>query len=101
MSKFSANRTPKTAYGLAWYKQEQWQHLLDVSADKDNLENTYAEWVKNAEKALKQFQRQGMKVVKVNVDIDDLCFWCQAQNIPVNGESRVNYVAFKLQQMSE
>ena len=41
--KIPINRNPKTKVGIAWYKREQWQLLLDVSMDRDDLEATYAE----------------------------------------------------------
>ena len=84
--------------GVAWYKPDEWQELLAVSVDKDELEATYDEWVKNAERVIKGLRRQGLHIVKVNVKIEELAAWCQSQNIPVNAEARSQYAAHKLQQ---
>lgn len=85
-------------FGVAWYRPEQWQRLREISIDKDGLEETYQEWVEGAEKAMRELRRQGVQPEKVDVDVEELLRWCQTQNVPVNGESRSNYVAVKMQE---
>ena len=97
-TKFLVNREPKVKVGIAWYKRDQWQLLLDVSVDRDELEATYAEWKKDAEKAVEQLRQGGLDVVKVNVRIEELLDWCQSQNLPVNATARSKFAAHKLQQ---
>jgi hypothetical protein len=97
-------RSPSKAHsvvGVAWYEPDQWQQLLDVAVDRDKLEETHDEWVQDAERVIREFQRQGFQVVKVRVKIDELVAWCQRQNISVNGEARSQYAAYKLQQSSK
>ncbi len=89
-----------TPVGVAWYKPDQWQELLAVSVDKDKLEATYDEWVEEAERVINELRRQGLHIVKVDVNIEELVAWCQSQNIPVNGEARSMYAAHKLQRTS-
>ena len=90
-----------SAAGVAWYEPDQWQHLLAVAVDRDQLEDTYDEWVEDAERVIKQFRRQGFQVVKVRAKVDELVACCQRQNISVNGEARSQYAAYKLQQSSK
>lgn len=87
----------RIAVGVAWYRPEQWQRLREISVDKDGLEETYQEWVEGAEKAIRELRRQGVQPEKVDVNVEELLRWCQTQNIPVNGESRSDYVAVKMQ----
>ena len=87
--------------GVAWYEPDQWQQLLAVSVDGDKLEETYDEWVQDAERVIKELRRQGFHVVKVRVKIDELVAWCRKKKIPVNGEARSQFAAFKLQQSSK
>ena len=82
--------------GVAWFRVEQWERLRDISADKDNLEETYEEWVVSAEKALVNLRAQGINARKVDVDVEELFQWCQTKRIPVNSESRSRFVAEKL-----
>ena len=99
--KLPVKRTPKTKVGIAWYKRDQWQLLLNVSVDRDELEATYTDWEKDAEKALKQLRQGGLEVVKVPVEIEELLDWCQSRNVPVNGNARSQYAAYKLQEQEK
>ena len=36
--------TGATVMGVAWYRRDQWDRLLDISSDHAELENTYEEW---------------------------------------------------------
>lgn len=101
MSKRESHAKPHTQVGVAWYKPDQWERLLAVSVDKDNLEETYEEWTLEAKRVIKELRRQGLNIVKVDVNIEELIDWCQQKNIPVNGEARSMYAAHKLQQSSE
>ncbi len=94
-------RVVKTKVGIAWYMPDQWQLLLDISADRDDLEATYAEWERDAKKALRQLRQGGLNVVKVPVEIEELLDWCQSRNVPVNANARSQYAAYKLQQQNK
>lgn len=82
--------------GVAWYRREQWNRLLEVSADREDLENTYDEWLAFSEASLERLKREGLVIHKVDVDIDALVRWCGSQNRPVNMESRAEYVVAML-----
>ena len=94
-------RIVKTRVGIAWFTPDQWQILLDISADRDDLEATYAEWERDSKKALRQLRQGGLNVIKVPVEIDELLDWCQSRNIPVNANARSQYAAYKLQQQNK
>ena len=100
MSK-SKDNSPATEIGVAWYRPEQWEILRNAAVVKDELEETHAEWLTEAERVVKQLCQQGIRVKKVDVDIFDLMLWCESQKIPLNGEARIKYTTFKLQQLSK
>jgi hypothetical protein len=85
-----------TIHGIAWYKSEQWQRLLEISEDRAELESTHAEWEQNAVQSMKKLMRSGLRLVKIPVDVEELLQWCLAANRPVNGETRSTYAAEKL-----
>jgi hypothetical protein len=68
----SKNNSSAPVLGVAWYRPEQWETLRNVSADRDKLEETYAEWLADAERVIKQLQQKGLLVIKVYVEISDL-----------------------------
>lgn len=96
----SPEQGKKMHIGVAWYRPEQWQRLREISTDNDVVEETYAEWVRSAKKALRVMRRQGVYPVKIDVDVEELLRWCENQHIPVDGEARSSYVVAKLREMS-
>jgi hypothetical protein len=100
MAKSKVN-SPTAVIGVAWYRPEQWETLRSVSVDRDKLEATYAEWLVDAERVVKQLQQRGLRVIKVDVELSDLMLWCESQRIPLDGEARSNYAAFRVQQLDK
>jgi hypothetical protein len=80
---------------IAWYREDQWERLREISADRDQLDDTYAEWVVKAEEVLRHLAEQGMNIEKVEIDLEDLQRWCAAQGIPVDSRARASYAAEK------
>jgi len=100
--KFNGKRqAAKMVLGVAWYEPEQWERLLDISADRDELEATHAEWERNAVQSMKRLSRGGVWLEKVTVDLEELVQWCLSRNLPVDGKSRAAFASEKLRQGSE
>lgn len=84
----------QTYLGFAWYKPDQWSLLLQVSSDRDDLEETYEEWLSHAENTFKKLSRgKGIHAEKVVVDVYELVQWCKDHNMAINGQSRSSYIA--------
>ena len=79
---------------MAWYAEDQWALLRQVSVDSDKLEPTHAEWLKGAEARYDELKKKGVKVDKVTVDVNDLTAWCREMGRPVDNESRALYAVF-------
>lgn len=94
----AARESELTVTGVAWYRPEQWDRLCEISVDRDDMADTHAEWLAMAEEALRKMHSAGMHVEKVDVDVEELLAWCQAQGREVNGDTRVEYVARLTQQ---
>ena len=84
--------------GVAWYSREEWGRLLEVSVDRERLEETHGEWLRSARRTLLEMKGQGVRVKKVDVGVDELVQWCRDRNVPVDGEARAKYASVKLQQ---
>lgn len=87
---------PKQVVGVAWYAPEQWPRLLELAVDREELEDTHDAWLRLAGKAMFDLRRVGYSPRKVNVDIEELAEWCAAQNRPLDGSARSEYVAHQL-----
>jgi hypothetical protein len=79
--------------GIGWYTYEQWLRLIEVSADREKLDDSFAEWERNAASAVAALQSQGHSAHKIMVDVDQLVNWCQQRGRPVDAGARAEYVA--------
>lgn len=98
--KGEAHRAVTPDVGVAWYRREQWERLLDIAADRDVLEDTYDEWQTLAEETLRNLAKKGIVPRKVDIDVEELLSWCHSQHRPVDGKARSGFVAAKLQNRS-
>jgi len=80
--------------GIAWYDEKQWEKMRACSVDKDQLHETYSDWLVEAEKTFKGMAREGITVKKVYVDVDQLQAWAGKQMLPINGRSRAGYAQY-------
>ncbi|MEW6350614.1 MAG: hypothetical protein AB1646_16250 [Thermodesulfobacteriota bacterium] len=81
---------------VAWYRPEQWHRLLEVSADRHELEDTWAEWYANATKFVLRMRSLGVKLLPFHVDVEELVRWCKERGLPIDGGSRSELVAQKI-----
>ena len=81
---------------VCWYKEEQWERLKEIVSDKENIEDTYLEWRKEAEKKLHELKSKGLNIKKVLVDTEEMIIWSNEQSKELNGELRSQYAAHVL-----
>jgi hypothetical protein len=87
------------AIGVAWYRREQWPRLLEISADRDKLEESYEDWFSNVSKTLGLLKSKGLDPVKVPVDTEELLAWCRSRNLPVDAKARTEYTVGKVKEI--
>jgi hypothetical protein len=87
--------------GFAWYRPEQWQRIREISADADDLHESYLEWLRSAEERLKEIRSMGLRAEKVDVHSEELIAWCNERGLEINGEARSSYVAEKLSKLDQ
>ena len=85
--------------GVAWYRPEEWSRLLEIAADRDELEDTYEEWLENAEARLQEMAEAGIYATRVDIDVRELQDWCIAHKRPIDGSGRAVFTAEKLRQL--
>jgi hypothetical protein len=88
----------RTAFAVAWYSPEDWHRLREGAADPEALETTYEEWVATANSALQKIRNAGLSAEKVQVNVDELISWCEAQGLALDGHARARYAAEKSRQ---
>ncbi len=91
----------ETIFGICWFQPEQWERLVEISEDREILDDSYDEWRKNTSRTFDEIRSHGKSVQKVRVNLEDLLAWCNENGLPVNGRSRANYAAFLLESKRE
>lgn len=84
--------------GFAWYRPEQWPLLRSLSADRDVLEETYAQWLAHANKTIEKLRCQGIRAEKVDLDVNELSAWCKKRGCSLDAEARTAYASERMSQ---
>ena len=90
-----------TVMGIACYRRDQWDRLLEISSDRAELEDTYDEWKAVAEENLVNLAQQGYELCKVQIDVEELLIWCNSQNRAVDGDARTELTVMKLRESNQ
>jgi hypothetical protein len=90
---------PDVLVGVAWYRQQEWQRLLEVSQDRDDLESTYDEWAAAMPARMAEIQKAGFKPHRIDVAVEDLIAWCRSNGRLLDGAARADYTAHKLRDL--
>ena len=84
--------------GCPWFDPAGWERLRKLAADPERLGDDYESWVEMVDVTIEQMRGQGIKMVKVPVDVDELVAWCEEQDRPVDAEARATFVTGKLRE---
>ena len=99
--KTKANDKLSVVLGVAWYRKEQWSRLLEISRDRDQLEDTYEAWEANAKASLPKLRKRDVIPRRVDIDVEELLRWCRSERRPVDGSARAVFTAEKLREQIE
>ena len=86
--------------GVGWYREDQWNLLLEHAADRDKLEETYGEWLEVARKGMKNLTKAEVQFEKIPIDVEELIKWCREKGCAVDGSSRSEFIALKTREKS-
>jgi hypothetical protein len=88
----------KAVIRIAWYRPRDWQRLREIAADANIIEESHAEWRYEATRVLRQLERQGVRVRKVIIDLDELTAFCRKRRVPIDAAARSSFVAERVHQ---
>ena len=77
--------------GIAWWRRDQWERLLEISEDAEGQYDNYDDWLADAQKNLAG-GANGIPGQKVDLDVEELLAWCNEKGLRVNGQARAQYV---------
>lgn len=79
-----------TVVGIAWYREQDYDHLLSMFVDAADLPETYSEWLKSAQNTVVVLTLRGITVRKAYLDPVTFPQWCLANDVPMDKEARAN-----------
>jgi hypothetical protein len=85
--------TVKQNLALAWYSEEDYQDILEMMADRDDLPETYQEWLDLSLAMENELFRQGRQVVRIMIQPKQFASWCAIQGLKPNGGARAQFAA--------
>ena len=87
---------PPNIRGVAvpWFTAETFPRLREISANADDLPDTYAEFLTLAEPRFARHASNGVPMQRVYIDPDELAEWCKANGRPVDAYARAGFAAF-------
>jgi hypothetical protein len=92
-------KSQKGICSIPYYRREQYERLKEISTDKKNFSISYEEMMSITKLQHIQMEKKGFKVVKIDVDIEELIEWCQFRNLTLNPKSRTQFTMDKLKSM--
>ena len=87
------------ALGFGWFTANTYLHLREVSADKNNLPDTFQEWEKRAQAQFDGLVAKRITVEKVFIDPDALLRWVGEATI--DSKKRAEFAAMILMKKYE
>jgi hypothetical protein len=81
----------------AWYTPESWRQLEEAVAEAglppEMLVGSHADFVARFDILRSHYERQGVRVVKMPIDVPHMVAWCKRYGMPLNTASRAQYMA--------
>jgi hypothetical protein len=78
--------------GVSWYRPEHWDCLREIAEDKENVALSYEDSLVESEQKMHALAAQGIRPIKVEVDVEALLIWCTEQGLPVTPETRTKFM---------
>lgn len=76
---------------MVWYREEDWQRLLEIFSDVHLLPATYEDWLIKANQNLETAKGSGDMVVKVYIDPENFSTWCDKRGKDFDADARTQF----------
>jgi hypothetical protein len=83
----------KRILGMAWYTEQEWGRLREFAHDREVLDESYGDWLRNAEETLADLRSKGVVIEKVPLDVAKAAQWCSKHGRPFTSSERAALAA--------
>lgn len=82
----------KVVIGIAWYCLEDWEGLRQLYPDRDQMHDSYDEWLADAKRAEGTAKARGHTVIQIVIHPAELAGWCAVRGLAPTADARARYV---------
>ena len=87
IKKYGADRI-----AVGWYSRETFDRVRQLEPDGGGLQDTFEDWLKDAQQAILELATHGVQVERIYIDPDVLLAFCRARKIKCHPEARAEFV---------
>jgi hypothetical protein len=74
--------------------REDYPELLSIVEDNNSFPADYDSFVQLYDNMMRDYQKTGRKMIKINIKPGELAEWCRSQNRKVDSKARGDYAIF-------
>ena len=86
----------KLVVGLPWYTKSQWLATKSYCMDPESFFNSYADWRREADKAIVEISNRGLEVKLLPIYIETFKGWCNYHHMQPNKTARRRFTNYLL-----
>jgi hypothetical protein len=83
----TSNQAP-AIQAMVWYKEEDWDTLMELFTDSHLLPASYSDWLSKAAEMVKKVEDSGDIVMKVFIDPETFPLWCKTKGKEMDMHAR-------------
>ena len=87
--------------GIAVYHKKDYPEILNLSEDTESMNETWEEWKEKKKMMVENLKNMGLEPIDILVTPRELVAYCRERGLPINGDSRANYVQFLVSKLAE
>jgi len=84
-------KLPTPAVAMCWFGRDDYARLLEICEDAANLHANYDDWLESFEKGEQTLIKDGIRVIRILANPDDLAAWCVSMKCKVNAQARIRF----------
>ncbi|MDH3346628.1 MAG: hypothetical protein OEM02_00810 [Desulfobulbaceae bacterium] len=88
---------------MVWYREEDWNRLMEIFVDRHLIPQTFKEWEEKALENVEKAKLAGDTPVKVYIDPEPFLGWCKNKKVSPDADARTTFAleVVTLQQFGE
>jgi hypothetical protein len=79
---------------IPFVSREDYPELLCIVDDKNSFPADYDSFLQLCDNMIKDYQKAGVKIIKMNINPSEFAEWCRNQNRNIDGKARSDYAVF-------